>query len=118
MKLFKPGYSIRISEKNFGFDGGIKAIPLYATFCLKQDSQYMADAGEMGPVTVSADEGAEFLQMQRDCFDVLNSVANYPELIPCLSATTASAYKSATMSFLSGAISAEDCAAEIQATVE
>ena len=38
VKLFKPDYSIRISEKNFGFDGGIKAIPLYATFCLKQDN--------------------------------------------------------------------------------
>ena len=38
VKLFKPDYSIRISEKNFGFDGGIKAIPLYAAFCLKQDN--------------------------------------------------------------------------------
>ena len=36
VKLFKPDYSIRISEKNFGFEGGIKAIPLYATFCLNQ----------------------------------------------------------------------------------
>ena len=38
VKRFRPDYSIRISEKNFGFDGGIKAIPLYAAFCLKQDN--------------------------------------------------------------------------------
>jgi len=28
---YKPEYSIRISGKNFGFENGIKAIPLYAT---------------------------------------------------------------------------------------
>ena len=83
-----------------------------------QYSQYMADAGEMGPVIVTASEDAVFVQMQQDSFDVLNSVDNVPELIPHLSATTASAYKSATMSFLSGAITAEECAAEIQATME
>lgn len=27
-------YGIRISEKNFGFDGKIKSIPLYAVFCI------------------------------------------------------------------------------------
>lgn len=32
---FKPEYSIRISQKNFGFENGIKSVPLYATFCLK-----------------------------------------------------------------------------------
>ena len=34
-KLFQPEYAIRISEKNFGFEGGIRSIPLYAVFCLK-----------------------------------------------------------------------------------
>lgn len=81
-------------------------------------SQYMAEAGEMGPVKVAAVESAGFAQMQLDSFAVLNSVANYPELVPNLSAPTASAYKSATMSFLAGAITAEECAAEIQATLE
>ena len=38
VKLFKPDYAIRISEKNFGFEGGIKAIPLYAAFCLCQEN--------------------------------------------------------------------------------
>lgn len=38
VKLFKPDYSIRISEKNFGFEGGIRAIPLYAAFCLRQEN--------------------------------------------------------------------------------
>lgn len=32
---FKPAYSIRISQKNFGFENGIKSVPLYATFCIK-----------------------------------------------------------------------------------
>jgi predicted AAA+ superfamily ATPase len=31
---FKPPYSVRISSKNFAFDNGIKAVPLYAAFCL------------------------------------------------------------------------------------
>ncbi len=34
MKVFKPALAIRISEKNFGYENGIKSIPLYATFCL------------------------------------------------------------------------------------
>ena len=35
VKLFRPSYSIRISEKNFGFENGIKSVPLYAVFCIK-----------------------------------------------------------------------------------
>ena len=31
---YKPEYAIRISAKNFGFENGIKSIPLYATFCI------------------------------------------------------------------------------------
>ena len=31
---FKPRYSIRLSLKNFGESNGIKAIPLYAAFCI------------------------------------------------------------------------------------
>jgi predicted AAA+ superfamily ATPase len=31
---FKPPYSIRISTKNFGFENGIKSVPLYAAFCI------------------------------------------------------------------------------------
>ena len=36
-RLFKPTLSIRISEKNFGFENNIKSIPLYAAFCLSPD---------------------------------------------------------------------------------
>jgi len=32
---YKPAYAIRISQKNFGFDNGIKSVPLYATFCVR-----------------------------------------------------------------------------------
>ena len=31
---YKPFYSIRISSKNFGFENGIKSVPLYAVFCI------------------------------------------------------------------------------------
>lgn len=34
MKKYNPKYSIRISEKNFGFENGIKSVPLYAVFCI------------------------------------------------------------------------------------
>lgn len=38
LKIFKekynPSYTIRLSAKNFGFENGIKSIPLYAIFCL------------------------------------------------------------------------------------
>ena len=37
IRLYKPAYSIRVSEKNFGFDGGIKSVPLYAVFCICDD---------------------------------------------------------------------------------
>lgn len=36
-RLFKPTLSIRISEKNFGFENNIKSVPLYATFCISPD---------------------------------------------------------------------------------
>ena len=32
---YSAPYSIRISKKNFGFENGIKSIPLYAVFCIK-----------------------------------------------------------------------------------
>ena len=35
MRLFSPDYSIRISGKNFGFENGIKSVPLYAVFCIE-----------------------------------------------------------------------------------
>ncbi len=31
---YHPSYSIRISTKNFGFENGIKSVPLYACFCV------------------------------------------------------------------------------------
>ena len=31
---YSPPYSIRISSKNFGFENGIKSVPLYAVFCV------------------------------------------------------------------------------------
>jgi predicted AAA+ superfamily ATPase len=35
VKKYSPEYSIRISAKNFGFENGIKSIPLYAVWCIK-----------------------------------------------------------------------------------
>lgn len=37
VKLFNPAYSIRISEKNFGFENNIRSVPLYAVFCIQDD---------------------------------------------------------------------------------
>lgn len=37
IRLFTPAYSIRISEKNFGFENNIKSVPLYAVFCIQDD---------------------------------------------------------------------------------
>ena len=37
VKLYKPAYSIRISERNFGFENNIKSVPLYAAFCIEDD---------------------------------------------------------------------------------
>lgn len=34
---YKPAYSVRVSTKNFGFENGIKSIPLYAFHCLTTD---------------------------------------------------------------------------------
>jgi predicted AAA+ superfamily ATPase len=34
MEKYKCPYGIRISKKNFGFENGIKSVPLYATFCI------------------------------------------------------------------------------------
>lgn len=34
MEKYKCLYGIRISKKNFGFENGIKSVPLYATFCI------------------------------------------------------------------------------------
>lgn len=37
---YKPTYSIKISSKNFGFDkrNNIKSVPLYAVFCIKENT--------------------------------------------------------------------------------
>lgn len=32
---YRPRYAIRISQKNFGFENGIRSVPLYATFCIR-----------------------------------------------------------------------------------
>lgn len=31
---YQPNYAIRISSRNFGFENGIKSVPLYAVFCI------------------------------------------------------------------------------------
>ncbi|MEA1876839.1 MAG: ATP-binding protein [Bacteroidota bacterium] len=34
VKSYEPKYAIRVSTKDFGFENGIRAVPLYAVFCL------------------------------------------------------------------------------------
>lgn len=33
-KMYQPAYAIKLSAKNFGFEDGIRTVPLYAAFCL------------------------------------------------------------------------------------
>jgi predicted AAA+ superfamily ATPase len=35
VELYKPPYAIRVSAKNFGFENGVRSIPLYGLFCFK-----------------------------------------------------------------------------------
>ena len=35
MDRYRPQYAIQVSQKNFGFENGIKSVPLYATFCIR-----------------------------------------------------------------------------------
>ena len=37
-EIYKPPYAIRVSAKNFGYENGIKSIPLYAVGCLTLSS--------------------------------------------------------------------------------
>jgi len=36
VRQFAPAWSIRLSERNFGFENGIKSVPLYAVFCIRE----------------------------------------------------------------------------------
>lgn len=38
IELYTPKYAIRVSKKNFGFENGIKSVPLYAVFCIKNNN--------------------------------------------------------------------------------
>lgn len=38
VKEYNPKYAIRLSMRNFGFENNIKSVPLYAVFCINQDS--------------------------------------------------------------------------------
>jgi predicted AAA+ superfamily ATPase len=34
VKKYMPEYAVKLSTKNFGFENGIKTVPLYAAFCI------------------------------------------------------------------------------------
>ena len=34
INTYHPDYAIKVSTKNFGFENGIKTVPLYAAFCI------------------------------------------------------------------------------------
>ena len=38
IRKYSPGYAFRVSARNFGFENGIKSVPLYAAFCIKDDT--------------------------------------------------------------------------------
>jgi uncharacterized protein len=34
VQKYRPPYAVRVAEKNFGFENGIKSVPHYAVFAL------------------------------------------------------------------------------------
>jgi len=80
-------------------------------------SKYMAEVGEMGPVEVKVDQSG-LKQMQKDMFEVMNSHKNVPHFVYRLHASVENSVQSSLSSFLSGTISAEECAADIQRAYE
>lgn len=38
MDKYQPKYAIRLSTRNFGMKNGVKSVPLYAAFCIKESS--------------------------------------------------------------------------------
>lgn len=80
-------------------------------------SRYMAEVGEMGSVEANADQSG-LKQMQQDMFAVMNSHKNVPHFVYGLHASVENSIQASLSSFLSGSISAEECAAEIQRAYE
>ena len=35
VEKYRPNYAIRVSARNFGFENGIKSVPLYAVHCIR-----------------------------------------------------------------------------------
>ncbi|NLG89696.1 MAG: extracellular solute-binding protein [Clostridiaceae bacterium] len=80
-------------------------------------SRYMAEVGEMGPVEVNVDMSG-LKPMQQDMFAVMNSHKNVPQITYNLHASVARTIDASLASFLSGSITAKECAAEIQRAYE
>lgn len=80
-------------------------------------SKYMAEVGEMGPVEVDVDLSG-LKPMQQDMFTVMNSHKNVPHMTIDLHASVGNALQALLPSYLSGSITAEECAAEIQKAYE
>ncbi len=77
-------------------------------------SQYQAADGELGPVQVDVDP-TNLVQMQVDLFDVMNSHENKPIVGGLISSAESTALSASLNSFMAGVITADECAAEVQA---
>lgn len=77
-------------------------------------SKHMAEIGEMGPVIVDIDT-SNLLPMQQDMFSIMNAYQNVNQLNALIPAAVASEQQASISSFLSGAMSAEEVAASVQA---
>ena len=38
-RAYEPAYAVRVSARNFGFENGVRSVPLYAAWCLGEDLQ-------------------------------------------------------------------------------
>lgn len=48
-RTYEPTYSVRISARNFGFEGGIRSVPLYAAGCLAKELESEGASGGLRP---------------------------------------------------------------------
>ncbi len=106
--------NVKVAEDEMKKQAAIAFLQMLGT---DKYSKYMAEIGEMGPVEVDVDLTG-LKQMQQDMFDVMNSNKNVPHVTIKLDSSVFNALTAAIPSYLSGAISAKECAADVQKAYE
>lgn len=106
--------NVKVTENEMKKQAAIAFLQMLGT---DKYSKYMAEIGEMGPVEVDVDLSG-LKQMQQDMFAVMNSNKNVPHITIGLDSSVFNAFTSAIPSYLSGSITAKECAADVQKAYE